>query len=261
MVHSRHRKQVERIRRAGIDYLPQSRIRSAANPELAPNTAGMAESPSKAPPVAVAGGRGSPGDSPRSAEQLAKEEALRVLAAEIALCRRCAHLAEYRTQTVFSDGWPHSGLCLIGEAPGADEDEQGVPFVGRAGQFLRQILARYGLSSDQVYICNVLKCRPPENRNPDPTEVANCRPFLERQLDLIRPKVLVALGKYATAYLLDRRPEDTPILKMRGKFVNYRGIPVMVTLHPAYVLRNPSAERDLAQDIQAAIARLEQPSD
>lgn len=186
---------------------------------------------------------------------------LDVLAEEIAGCTQCSALAESRTQTVFCDGKAGAELCFVGEAPGADEDRQGVPFVGRAGQLLTKIIEACNLKREDVYICNVLKCRPPDNRNPQMDEVENCRPYLERQLEILKPKMLVALGKYAAAYLLNRRPEDTPITKLRGEIHLYCGIPVMITLHPAYLLRNPAAKKDVWEDMKTVMRELGRPVD
>jgi DNA polymerase len=168
-------------------------------------------------------------------------------------------LASTRTQTVFSDGNPTAELCFVGEAPGADEDEQGVPFVGKAGQLLTKIIEACRLQRDEVYICNVLKCRPPGNRNPEPQEIENCRPFLDRQLALVRPKMLVALGKFAAARLLGEAPEKLAITRLRGQVRDYRGIPLMITLHPAYLLRNPAAKRDVWEDMKEVMRRLGRP--
>lgn len=186
---------------------------------------------------------------------------LKVLAGEVAGCRKCAALCDSRTQTVFSDGDPHAELCFIGEAPGADEDASGIPFVGRAGQLLTKIIEACKLTREQVYICNVLKCRPPDNRNPLPDEIKNCRPYLDRQLALVKPKMLVALGKFAAAHLLQQPPESVPITKIRGQIRQYNGIPFMITLHPAYLLRNPSAKKDVWEDMKTVMRMLGKPVD
>jgi DNA polymerase len=172
---------------------------------------------------------------------------LSVLAAEVAGCTRCEELARCRTQTVFGVGNPSAELCFVGEAPGADEDAQGEPFVGAAGQLLTRIIGAMGLDRKDVYICNVLKCRPPGNRPPEPDEVANCRGYLERQLEIIRPKFICALGAHAAKTLLD---SPLSIGRLRGRFHQYRGIPVLCTYHPAYLLRSPEAKKDVWEDIQ-----------
>jgi DNA polymerase len=162
-------------------------------------------------------------------------------------CRRCK-LAPGRTNLVFGVGNPEARLVFVGEGPGRDEDLQGEPFVGRAGQLLTEIITKgMGLRRADVYICNVVKCRPPENRNPEPDEVEACEPFLRRQLELIGPEVIVALGKFAVQTLLRSK---TPITKLRGQWFDYHGIKLMPTFHPAYLLRNPGDKRLVWQDIQ-----------
>ena len=163
-------------------------------------------------------------------------------------CTLCPQLAETRTQTVFGVGDPGARLCFFGEAPGADEDRQGEPFVGRAGQLLTDMIQKgMGLNRADVYIMNVLKCRPPGNRNPNGEEVANCRPFFERQFELIRPEFICCLGSIAAQSLLETK---TSVGRLRGDFHDYRGIRVLVTYHPAYLLRNPNAKKDTWQDLQ-----------
>jgi len=173
---------------------------------------------------------------------------LRVLAEEVAICRKCAELAATRTQTVFADGSPSARLMFIGEAPGADEDRTGVPFVGRAGQLLTDMITKgMGLRRQDVYIANILKCRPPENREPSGEESANCLPYLERQIDIIRPEFICLLGRVAVQYLLGT---TLSMGKLRGKWYRYRGIATIVTYHPAYLLRTPSAKKDAWDDLQ-----------
>jgi uracil-DNA glycosylase len=173
---------------------------------------------------------------------------LRVLAEEVAICTKCANLAATRTQTVFADGSPTARLMFIGEAPGADEDRTGIPFVGRAGQLLTDMITKgMGLKRQDVYIANILKCRPPENREPSGEEAANCLPYLERQIDIIRPEFLCLLGRVAVQYLLGT---TLSMGKLRGKWYRYQGIPTIVTYHPAYLLRNPSAKKDAWEDLQ-----------
>lgn len=173
---------------------------------------------------------------------------LRVLAEEVAICRKCANLAATRTQTVFADGSPSARLMFIGEAPGADEDRTGIPFVGRAGQLLTDMITKgMGLKRQDVYIANILKCRPPENREPSGDEAANCLPYLERQIDIIRPEFICLLGRVAVQYLLGT---TLSMGKLRGKWYRYQGIPTIVTYHPAYLLRTPSAKKDAWEDLQ-----------
>jgi DNA polymerase len=157
---------------------------------------------------------------------------------------------------VFGVGNPQAELMFIGEAPGADEDAQGEPFVGRAGQLLTKIIEAMGLSRSEVYIANVLKCRPPENRVPLPEETASCLPYLEKQIETIRPKVIVALGATALRALLDIQ---IGITKMRGNWYTYRDIPIMPTFHPAYLLRNPPAKREVWEDMKAVLRKLGRP--
>jgi DNA polymerase len=178
---------------------------------------------------------------------------LQPLAHEVSGCIKC-RLSKTRKQTVFADGSPGARIMFIGEAPGADEDAQGVPFVGRAGQLLtRMIEDGMGLPRSSVYIANVLKCRPPENRNPEPDEIAACRGYLERQIDLVKPEVIVALGKFAAQFLLET---DEGITRLRGKWGIYRDIPVMPTLHPSYLLRQPVLKKEAWEDLLAVLARL-----
>jgi uracil-DNA glycosylase len=165
---------------------------------------------------------------------------------DIGDCQRCK-LARGRKTIVFGQGNPSARLMFVGEAPGAEEDEQGLAFVGRAGQLLTKIIEAIGLSRDDVYICNVLKCRPPENRNPETDEILSCQPFLERQIEVIRPRVLVGLGKFAAQWLLKTAE---PISRLRGRLGNYGDIQVMATYHPAYLLRNPGAKKDVWEDMK-----------
>lgn len=176
--------------------------------------------------------------------------------AEALACKRCSELARCRNTVVFGVGNPHAELMFIGEAPGADEDEQGEPFVGRAGQLLTKIIEAMGYRREEVYIANVLKCRPPQNRVPEPHEVANCLPFLHRQIDTIQPKVMVALGATAVRALLD---VQLGITKMRGNWYTFRDIPIMPTFHPAYLLRNPPAKREVWEDMKTVLGKLGRP--
>ena len=177
---------------------------------------------------------------------------LQVVRDDLGDCKRCK-LAPSRTNLVYGVGNPDAELVFVGEAPGADEDAQGEPFVGKAGQLLTKMIEAMGYTRDDVYICNVLKCRPPGNRNPEPDEVASCEPFLKRQLAAIRPRMIVALGKFAAQCLLR---DDTPITRLRGGFRSYEGIPLMPTLHPAYLLRDPSKKKLAWDDLKAVNAAL-----
>ena len=168
-------------------------------------------------------------------------------------CRLC-RLAGGRTQLVFGVGNPRARLMFVGEGPGRDEDLKGEPFVGRAGMLLTDIIEKgMRLSRSDVYICNVVKCRPPDNRNPEPDEVEACSPFLRRQIALVRPEVIVALGKFAAQTLLATK---TPITRLRGNWAEYEGVPLMPTLHPAYLLRNPNDKKLVWQDIKQVMTRL-----
>ncbi len=171
---------------------------------------------------------------------------------ELGDCQRCK-LHAGRTHLVFGAGNPAADLMFVGEAPGADEDAQGIPFVGRAGQLLTKIIEAIDLTREQVYIANILKCRPPGNRDPEPNEVETCEPFLLQQIEAIQPKIIVALGKYAAQNLLRTK---TPISKMRGEFVQFQNRLLLPTFHPSYLLRNPSAKRQVWEDMKAVQARL-----
>jgi DNA polymerase len=162
-------------------------------------------------------------------------------------CTRCKLHGLGRTQVVFGVGNPEAELMFVGEAPGADEDIQGEPFVGRAGQLLTKIIEAIQLTRDQVYIANVIKCRPPGNRNPEPDEVAACEPFLFRQIDIIKPKVIVALGKFGAQALLST---EQPISRLRGRIFEFRGARLVPTFHPAYLLRNPASKREVWEDMK-----------
>lgn len=173
--------------------------------------------------------------------------ALEALARQVRACTRCALLAAQRTQTVFGVGNPEARVVFFGEAPGADEDRTGEPFVGRAGQLLNKMLEACGFRREDVYIMNVLKCRPPENRTPAPDEVANCRPFFERQFQVLRPEYICCLGGSAAGALLQSR---LSLGRLRGRFYAWRGIKVLCTYHPAYLLRYPDLKREAWADLK-----------
>jgi len=179
---------------------------------------------------------------------------LQMLAEEVSQCTLCRDLAESRTQTVFGVGNPDSTLVFLGEAPGADEDKQGEPFVGRAGQLLTDIIVKgMKMRREDVYICNILRCRPPGNRNPMPEEAAHCRPFLDRTLEIIKPKFICCLGAVAAKSLL---ASEKTIGALRGTVWNYEGIKVVCTYHPAYLLRNPVAKKDTWEDVQLLLREM-----
>jgi uracil-DNA glycosylase len=176
-----------------------------------------------------------------------REERLRELALRVAACTRCQELARARTQTVFGVGNPEAEIMFVGEAPGADEDRQGEPFVGAAGQLLNRILEASKLNRSDVYICNILRCRPPGNRNPLPDEAANCREYLDAQIELIDPDYIVCLGSVAAKNLLGLADS---IGKLRGRLFQYERAKVVCTYHPAYLLRNPAAKKDVWDDMK-----------
>jgi len=185
----------------------------------------------------------------------AVSETLQSIRADLGACQRCG-LAKGRTHIVFGDGDPSARLVFVGEGPGFEEDRTGRPFVGPAGQLLSKIIAAMKMSRSQVYICNVIKCRPPANRNPQPAEINACRPFLERQLAAIGPEVICTLGTFAAQTLLDT---TAPISKLRGRYHDYNGIRLMPTFHPAYLLRNPDRKREVWDDMKKIMALLRIP--
>jgi DNA polymerase len=185
-----------------------------------------------------------PGGAPR--DEACAAQTLEELRAILGDCRRCA-LHRDRKRLVFGEGAPDAELLFVGEGPGGDEDRVGRPFVGEAGRLLTRIVEAMGLSREQVYICNVVKCRPPRNRDPEETEIAACRPFLQHQVDLVRPKVICTLGRVAGGALLGG---GFAVTRDRGTWFEYRGIPVMPTFHPAYLLRNQAAKRPVWEDVQ-----------
>ena len=236
-----------------LNYWEQAGIK-----DLAPSPTGAAEAPvlaaapgaEPAPETTLA--TPAPAVETRS-ETPAPAGGLDVLEAELAGCTRCS-LAGGRTHIVYGVGDPKADVVFVGEAPGRDEDLKGEPFIGRAGQLLTTIIEQgMGVPRASVYICNTVKCRPPENRNPNPEELAACEPFLIRQLGEIRPRVIVAMGKFAAQALCR---SDVPISRLRGNWHEYEGMAVMPTFHPAYLLRNPSAKRDVWDDIQLVMARV-----
>ena len=198
--------------------------------------------------------------SPRYSGSLPSEknpaDGLGAIARAIAACTRCP-LHQTRTRTVPGQGNPSPELVFIGEGPGAEEDRQGLAFVGAAGQLLTKMIAAMGFSREEVFIANIVKCRPPGNRVPTPEEAAACLPFLHQQLALLKPKVIVTLGATALKYLLNL--DQAAITKIRGHWLEFQGIPVMPTFHPAYLLRNPASKRDAWSDLKAVLARLGRP--
>ena len=230
------RRHLQRRQRAGIHVLPNEQPDKMVKPRVA----------GERQPLVSA-------DAGSFVEPTLSAKNLDELRAEIGDCRLCK-LCAGRTHIVFGVGNPHARLMFVGEGPGRDEDLQGEPFVGRAGQLLTDIITKgMGLKREDVYIANVVKCRPPENRNPEPDEVAACEPFLKKQIDLVRPEVIVGLGKFAVQTLLQSK---TPISKLRGNWHRYHGIKLMPTFHPAYLLRNPADKKLVWQDIKKVIKEL-----
>jgi len=173
---------------------------------------------------------------------------------ELGDCQRCK-LSAKRTQIVFGVGNPQAELVFVGEGPGREEDEQGEPFVGEAGRLLDRIILAMGMTRDEVYLCNIIKCRPPENRDPKPEEIAACEPFLVRQIAEIQPRVIVALGTFAAQTLLQK---TEPISALRGIWSHYQGIALIPTFHPAYLLRTPERKREVWEDMKQVLVRLRQ---
>jgi DNA polymerase len=238
-----------------VDKGPSRRAAAAPSPAGAAPSSPVASAAPPSPVASAAPPVSEPAfevaaDAPANAKT--GRQGLAVVRDDLGDCQRCK-LALGRKNLVFGVGNPDAELVFVGEAPGADEDLQGEPFVGKAGQLLTKMIEAMGYRREDVYICNVLKCRPPGNRNPEPDEVASCEPFLKRQLAAIRPRMIVALGKFAAQCLLR---DDTPITRLRGGFRSYEGIPLMPTLHPAYLLRDPSKKKLAWEDLKAVNAAL-----
>jgi DNA polymerase len=221
--------------RAYLSWAKESGLQNLAPPAAALN-------PEAEPPVAPAA----------TSMKLAVLDAVR---ADLGECTRCK-LHKGRHTIVFGSGDPGARLMFVGEAPGEDEDLQGQPFVGKAGGLLTKMIEAMGLRRDQVYICNTVKCRPPNNRNPEPDELAACEPFLKQQLAAVKPEVIVTLGKFAAQALLR---EETPISRMRGRWREYEGIPLMPTFHPAYLLRSPGEKGKVWDDLKQVMRKLDLP--
>jgi DNA polymerase len=246
---------LESLRAAGVEWLPLApadastidilaRLANAPDSSAAPaNTLDVKKPAPSEDLFATPGSAAAEREIP--VEQRRHE--LTVIADRVKACTRCAELASTRTQTVFGVGAIKPELCLIGEAPGADEDRVGEPFVGAAGQLLNKILVACGLKREEVYICNIIKCRPPGNRTPLPHEAAHCREYLEAQLELIEPRYICALGACAAQNLLGT---TVSIGRLRGQFQKFKNIPVLCTYHPAYLLRSPDKKRDVWADMQ-----------
>jgi len=213
-------------------------IRLVAKPAPRPTPARVAEQPTTGIQI--------PGTRSLFTPQTAGIEDLHAIRADLGDCRRCK-LAPLRKHIVFGAGNPNADLMFVGEAPGADEDEQGLPFVGRAGQMLTRIIQAIQMRREDVYICNILKCRPPGNRSPEGDEITACQGFLFRQVAAVRPRVICALGGYAAQALLGAKE---PISRLRGHFIDFHGAMLMATFHPSYLLRNPAEKRKVWEDVQ-----------
>ncbi len=235
------RQHLDSLRAAGVHWLPAATAAETAVPPREATTQ---------PILFAASGEAAP---PGGIEERRRE--LTVLAERVSTCQRCAELVVSRSRTVFGVGPLDAELCFIGEGPGATEDQRGEPFVGEAGQLLNRIIAACGLKREDVYIANVVKCRPPGNRLPTAEEAGNCREYLERQLELVRPKFICALGACAAQNLLGTAQA---IGKLRGRFHDYKGIPVMCTYHPAFLLpgRSPHKKKDVWEDMKKLLERM-----
>ena len=240
-------KKVEKAETAAIRLAPAAQ----ASPPP-PSLPSSSLSPSSLPPGPAIMKPSEPQDDDRDPAAPRGAAGLLLVREELGDCKRCK-LCTTRTNIVFGVGNPDANLVFVGEAPGADEDARGEPFVGKAGQLLTKMIEAMGYARGDVYICNVLKCRPPGNRNPEPDEVASCEPFLKKQLGAIRPRMIVALGKFAVQCLLR---DDSPISRLRGNLRTYEGIPLMPTFHPAYLLRDPSKKKLAWDDLKAVNAAL-----
>lgn len=230
------RRHLQRHQRMGVGLLPQAEVAE----KVARTTASEKSLANAERPLGSAG----------AGDVISLEE----LQADIGDCRRCK-LHSGRTHVVFGVGNPNAKLMFVGEGPGRDEDLQGEPFVGRAGQLLTDIITKgMGLRREDVYIANVVKCRPPQNRNPEPDEVAACEPFLKKQIELIRPEIIVALGKFAVQTLTQSK---IPITRLRGTWHAYMGIKLMPTFHPAYLLRNPADKKLVWEDIKKVMKEMQ----
>jgi len=236
------RQHLESLRAAGVEWLPVVGLTPSMPVAAAPRQELFEPAPESQP----------------SADAESRRQQLQLLAERVARCTRCPVLASTRTQTVFGVGAIDPDVCFIGEAPGEDEDAQGEPFVGAAGQLLNRIIAACGMKREEVYICNILRCRPPKNRAPLPDEAGNCREYLEKTLELVRPRFVVTLGSTAAQNLLGT---TQTIGKLRGRFHDYRGIPVMATYHPAYLLphRSPEKKKDVWEDMKMLMAKMGRP--
>jgi DNA polymerase len=244
------RQHLESLRLAGVQWMPAPRPLDEATAVVEPG-----EGPEKeeGQPPTEGFFDVQPAGEPLGLDE--RRQALTVLAETVSRCTRCPELVATRSRTVFGVGPVAAELCFVGEAPGADEDAQGEPFVGAAGQLLNRIIVACGMKREEVYICNIIKCRPPGNRTPLPHEAGHCREYLERQIDLVRPRFICALGSTAAQHLFGT---TLSIGKLRGRFHSYQGIPVLCTYHPAFLLphRSPEKKRDVWEDMKTLMARM-----
>ncbi|HEY7330898.1 MAG TPA: uracil-DNA glycosylase [Gemmataceae bacterium] len=238
------RQHLDSLRTAGVYWLPDQPVTQ----ESGPVSSGTMQTSLFA----------SGGETPPQGDGEQRRHELTVLAERVSGCQRCAELVVSRSRTVFGVGPIDAVLCFVGEGPGATEDQRGEPFVGEAGQLLDRIIAACGMKREEVYICNIVKCRPPGNRLPTAEEAGNCREYLERQLELVRPKFICALGACAAQNLLGT---TQGIGKLRGRFHDYKGTPVMCTYHPAFLLpgRSPHKKRDVWEDMKKLLERMGRP--
>lgn len=225
---------LQTLRSSGIEHLALSSTKGAKPPDLQNQTSG---------------------ESRAGAQQPArKKAALLTLCETVRQCTLCAELAQTRTQTVFGAGYAQAKVVFVGEAPGFDEDREGLPFIGEAGQLLTKMIESIGLRRDRVFICNVLKCHPPQNRNPKPEEVTNCSPYLRAQLEVIKPSVVCALGRFSAQALLQT---TRSISQLRGTLHTLDNFRLICTFHPAYLLRNPAEKRKAWEDLKLLLSVME----
>jgi len=243
---------LEDMKRSGVTHVEVSRETFEELGKAPCPVPREGEAPAE-PPSATARREARPPATPMSGASADAAAELALIEGRAKVCVKCGELSRCRHSVVFGVGNPRAEIMFVGEAPGHDEDMQGEPFVGRAGELLTKIIAAMGCKREDVYIANVLKCRPPQNRTPLPDEISNCLPYLLSQIELIQPKVIVALGATAVRALLD---VQLGITKMRGHWYTFRDIPIMPTFHPAYLLRNPPAKKEVWEDMKAVLEKL-----
>lgn len=243
---------LEEMKRAGVTHVEVSRETLEGLGKAPRSTHLEGEAPAEPPSTAARREARPPVPSTSGVTDDVATE-LAAIEARAKVCVKCGELSRCRNSVVFGVGSPHAEIMFVGEAPGHDEDMQGIPFVGRAGDLLTKIIVAMGLKREEVYIANVLKCRPPQNRTPFPEEVTNCLPYLLSQIELIKPKVIVGLGATAVRALLD---VQLGITKMRGHWYTFHDIPIMPTFHPAYLLRNPPAKKEVWEDMKSVLEKL-----